>query len=360
MKQADKVLVTAGKQRLTFKLGSLAPWATHELRLRYRLEGFDSAWRQGKLEDKISYTNLPPGGYEFQSQPKTRGGKWSSSVLSLQVEVLPPWWRSIWALIVYAIAATGLAAIAKHYYGTILVSRRATQLSREMTATAEQAIEDMQDEVETQARLLENVTSRNVATLSWIGEVVGRQADTLPDALSSEMAKVSLGRIEAFVCLEHALRYRDDRVLADLRCFTDECSAMLLSRRSNGSTVTLINEVSDTLVDAEHAARLATVIYELLANALDHAFVGREYGNFLRVALELTPEPRVGAITATVTVEDNGIGLPEGVSLEEYETAGFSLIREVTAHYGGRAAHKTTSGGSSLRVELTLPEDAVA
>jgi len=263
-------------------------------------------------------------------------------------------------LIVYTITAVGLLAIAKHYYGTILLSRRATQLSREMTATAEQAIEDMQDEVETQARLLENVTRRNVATLSWIGEVVGRQADTLPDALSSEMAKVSLERIEAFVCLEHVLRYRDDRVLADLRCFTDECSAMLLSRRSNGSTVTLINEVSDTPVGAEHAARLATVIYELLVNALDHAFVGREYGNFLRVALELAPDPRAEARTATVTVEDNGIGLPEGVSLEEYETAGFSLIREVSAHYCGRVAHKTSSGGSSLRVELTLPKDAVA
>jgi two-component sensor histidine kinase len=229
-----------------------------------------------------------------------------------------------------------------------------------MTATAEQAMEDMQDEVETQARLLENVTSRNVATLSWIGEVVGRQADTLPDALSSEMAKVSLERIEAFVCLEHTLRYRDDRVLADLRSFTDECSAMLLSRRSHGRTITLINEVSDTLIDAAHAARLATVIYELLANALDHAFVGREYGNFLRVALELAPEPHAEVITATVTAEDNGVGLPEGISLEEYETSGFSLIREVTAHYGGRVSQRTTGGGSSLRVELPLPEDAVA
>ncbi len=284
---------------------------------------------------------------------------WNSAALSLTVEVLPPWWRSIGALLFYTIATGALLTIAKHYYGTILVSRRATQLAREMTATAEQAIEDMQDEVETQARLLESVTRRNVATLSWIGEVVGRQADTLPDALSSEMAKVSLERIDAFVCLEHTLRYRDDRVLADLRSFTDECSAMLLASRSQGSTITLINEVSDTLIDAEHAARLATVIYELLANALDHAFAGREYGNFLRVALELTPEPRIEAVTTSVTVEDNGIGLPEGVSLEAYETSGFSLIREVTAYYGGRLVQKTTSGGTSLRVDLPLPEDAV-
>ena len=256
--------------------------------------------------------------------------------------------------------AASLFSFIKHYYETALLSRRATQLAREMSATAEQAMEDMQEEVEMQARLLENVTSRNVATLSWIAELVGRQADTLPDVLSSELAKVSLERIQAFVCLEHALRYRHDRVLADLRSFTDECSALLLSRRKGERAVTLINEASDTLVDAEHAARIATVLYELLANALDHAFDGRQHGNFLRVALEFSRTPGAESLNATITVEDNGVGLPEGIAVEDYDSAGFSLIREVSAYYGGRLEQKASGAGTTLRIELPLPADALA
>jgi two-component sensor histidine kinase len=229
-----------------------------------------------------------------------------------------------------------------------------------MSATADQAMEDMQEEVEMQGRLLESVTSRNVATLSWIAELVGRQAETLPDDLSSEMAKTSVERIEAFVCLEHALCYRDDRVLANLRSFTDECSAMLLSRRTRGNAVTLINEASEALVDAEHAARLATVIYELVANALDHAYADRQYGNFLRVALEFLRIPNADAVNAVITVEDNGIGLPEGIALAEYETAGFALVHEVIAHYDGRLEQKTGNNGTSLRIELPLPGAALA
>ena len=345
---------------MTFKVGSLAPWATRDLKLRYRLKGFESDWSQDTSRNEISYTNLPPGSYEFQSQAKTQGGNWDPRTLSLSVEVQPSWWQSTWALLAYAVAAAALLAVIRHYYETVLLYRRATQLAREMSATADQAMEDMQEEVEMQARLLENVTSRNVATLSWIGQLVDRQADTLPDVLSSELAKVSLERIQAFVCLEHALRYRHDRVLADLHSFTDECSALLLSRRAKGNNVTLINETSDTLIDAEHAARLATVIYELLANALDHAYAGREHGNFLRVALGISRTSDPETLNTTITVEDNGVGLPEGIALEDYETAGFSLVREVIAHYDGRLEQKTGGAGTSLRIELPLPADALA
>jgi len=228
-----------------------------------------------------------------------------------------------------------------------------------MTATAEQAMEDMQDEAETRERLLENLTRRNVATLSWISSLVSRQADTLPDELSAELARLSLSRIQAFTNLEHALHYRDDRILADLRSFTDECTAFLCSARSGQSNVTTINEVAATLVDAEHAARLATVIYELLANALEHGFEGREYGNYVRVALgfEATDDP--DTVRATITVEDNGIGMPAGDALASYETTGFTLINDVVNYYQGQFAQRSVSSGTSLYVSLELPQEAV-
>jgi two-component sensor histidine kinase len=121
----------------------------------------------------------------------------------------------------------------------------------------------------------------------------------------------------------------------------------------------MINETSDRLIDAEHAARLATVIYELLTNALNHAYAGRQHGNFLRVALDFSRAGEGESVNAIITVEDNGVGLPEGIALAEYETAGFALIYEVIAHYGGRLEQKPQCAGTSLRIELPLPGDAL-
>ncbi len=62
-------------------------------RFRYRLEPFDSDWREVDATTPIAYyTNLPAGDYTFEVIGANSDGVWSQKSCTLSVTVLPPWW----------------------------------------------------------------------------------------------------------------------------------------------------------------------------------------------------------------------------------------------------------------------------
>lgn len=76
------------------------------------------------------------------------------------------------------------------------------------------------------------------------------------------------------------------------------------------------------VVGADKAASLALAVNELIVNALKHAFRGRREGT-LEARLELDgPE-------VTVSVVDDGVGLPPGFTLPGGANLGLQLVRSV-------------------------------
>lgn len=68
----------------------------------YLLEGFDEKWSPWTKKTEKDYTNLPGGTYTFMVKAKNNlGGE--SEVTSYVVDVLPPWYKTYTAYIVYAI-----------------------------------------------------------------------------------------------------------------------------------------------------------------------------------------------------------------------------------------------------------------
>jgi len=98
---------------------------------------------------------------------------------------------------------------------------------------------------------------------------------------------------------------------------------------------------------AEVATPLALVLTELLQNALEHAYPPGSGGGVVLVHFERGPA------TLRVVVSDEGVGLPEGKSLEEVANLGLQIVRTlVESELGGRMA---TLEGRGTTVELTLP-----
>ena len=71
------------------------------LRYEYMLEGFDKNWARGTENAEATYTNLPPGTYEFLL--REAGNDNAESYARLQMTVLPPWYRTAWAYLVYVL-----------------------------------------------------------------------------------------------------------------------------------------------------------------------------------------------------------------------------------------------------------------
>ncbi len=68
----------------------------------YKLEGFDLDWSEWSVRTEKDYTNLTSGTYEFKVKARTNLGRESEPV-TYQFTVLPPWYKSIYAYLLYAV-----------------------------------------------------------------------------------------------------------------------------------------------------------------------------------------------------------------------------------------------------------------
>ena len=69
---------------------------------KYKLEGFNDHWLNVDTKDRIvTFTNLDPGEYIFHVIASNNDNIWNNTGASLHIKVLPPWWKSETAYIIY-------------------------------------------------------------------------------------------------------------------------------------------------------------------------------------------------------------------------------------------------------------------
>jgi len=73
----------------------------------YRLLGFRSEWTPPTTNHQITFTNLNPGRYRLEVRAANNWGTWSAKPASMDIIVLPPWWRTWWAYTLYFLIIIG-------------------------------------------------------------------------------------------------------------------------------------------------------------------------------------------------------------------------------------------------------------
>ncbi|MGZ3925222.1 MAG: ligand-binding sensor domain-containing protein, partial [Flavisolibacter sp.] len=74
----------------------------------YMLEGFNPDWLYADgNQRRVTYTNLDPGHYTFRVKVLNGDGVWSGEK-TLQINIAPPFWRTPFAYIIYALLIAGL------------------------------------------------------------------------------------------------------------------------------------------------------------------------------------------------------------------------------------------------------------
>lgn len=164
-------------------------------RYRYRLHGYEPAWRTAGANLRVaSYDNLPPGDYTLQVQGSNRNGAWSDAMASLKVTVLPAWWETWWArAAMLALACTAVAGLVQ--WRTLRLRRREEELAlrvAERTAQLQEVSAAL--EVKSQALELASLTDpltglHNRRFLSEhieadIAQSVRRHEDSLRDGVA--------------------------------------------------------------------------------------------------------------------------------------------------------------------------------
>jgi signal transduction histidine kinase/DNA-binding response OmpR family regulator len=82
----------------------------------YKMVGLDKDWTKIESNCKIYYTKMPPGNYTFEIKGSNGDKVWNNKLTQLSVEILPAWWESRLAYLIYALIAIAIALIIFRYY----------------------------------------------------------------------------------------------------------------------------------------------------------------------------------------------------------------------------------------------------
>lgn len=82
----------------------------------YKLKGYDKEWYYSNTQRTVSYSNLPQGTYHFLVKAANNDGKWNETPTELEITVLPVWYKTWWALLLFIAAFISATAFVFRYF----------------------------------------------------------------------------------------------------------------------------------------------------------------------------------------------------------------------------------------------------
>ncbi len=72
-------------------------------RYAYKMDGLEEHWNYLSSPQRITYSNLSPGKYTFHVKASNNDGFWNEEGDTLTIIILPPFWKTSWAYLIYTI-----------------------------------------------------------------------------------------------------------------------------------------------------------------------------------------------------------------------------------------------------------------
>ena len=102
--QLDRLLLASDENSFSLRVTAINYQSPHEVRMRYRLEGFDTEWNR-VLNNTITYSNLPYRTYRLVVEGLRGNGEPNGAVRTLEIRIRPPFYLSRFAQICYILFA---------------------------------------------------------------------------------------------------------------------------------------------------------------------------------------------------------------------------------------------------------------
>jgi signal transduction histidine kinase/ligand-binding sensor domain-containing protein len=95
------------KSYVTFEYAALDYTEQSKDQYLIKMNGLDNEWHNIGTRRLTSYSNLPSGNYTFQLKVVNKDGVWSKDELKVNLTVLPPWWNTWLARIIFLLIIVG-------------------------------------------------------------------------------------------------------------------------------------------------------------------------------------------------------------------------------------------------------------
>lgn len=349
-RDTEEIILTHKDRSVTFRFSILDYTNPAQNQFRYMLEGFDDAWTEVGAASFAKYTNLPAGEYQFKVQAANPAGIWNTDGLSVSVRKSPPPWLSWWAFMIYGLSFLVLWWTSNRVYQSYTFRRKTEQLQHEKIALEIRSHDELQEQMEIQTLLVRSAYQHSRSTLSVLDTALKQVSEShtgQPESRARKWLHV-LGTLERF------LYYFADNPTANLHEFTNEIiSELLENSRVPPETLVTINDVTEKYIPTANASPLALILYELLENAVQHAFLPASHANYLHVRLRQKEDSDPTGYVWELEVMDDGVGFefnPDTMG------PGLMVVHALVGALGGSLEVENVSG-SKIRVAIPDQSD---
>ncbi len=116
LENASEINISYSDNVFSIEFASLDFTEPNKNQYAYKMDGFDPDWQNTTSEQRlITYTNLDPGSYTFRAKGTNSNDIWSEEAI-IKVNILPPFWMTLWFKILMILALLGLAWLVLSIY----------------------------------------------------------------------------------------------------------------------------------------------------------------------------------------------------------------------------------------------------
>lgn len=299
------VTIQAVENDFTIEFVGLNYVASRQFQYAYQLVGYNATWVMAAPGQRAaSFTNLPAGTYTFRVKASNGDGRWSASPAALQLTILPPWWRTWWAYLLYGLALASGAFIYRRITlaqqelkNKLALEHFRTEQEKELTSLKLSFFTNLSHELRTPLTLILGPLDSLLAAANRFASqkenilLLHRQTHKLLDLVNQllDFRKVEAGQVPLQAAPRDAIRF-----LSDL------FSLFKLKAAERNLTYTLVAPPGPVEVYFD-ASKLEIILTNLLANAFKYTPPGSQ------IALELTcvGQPGSPAVFKNLRLADN-------------------------------------------------------
>jgi len=291
-----------------------------KIKYQYMLKGFDKGWiNADNRTRKAGYTNLDGGDYLFKVRASNAEGGWNPDYISLNIKVLPPFWKSTLAYIIYLlffIAALlffrqrGIKKIRREF-----AHEKEKQEAQLLIEQERQEINRVRELDQLKIKFLTNVSHEFRTPLSLIMAPVDKMFTRADDEQKQQLNMIEKNARRLLNLVNQLLDFRKMEVQelklhskpGDIISFIHDISMSFTDIAEEKQIGFIFDTSNESLFTSFDHDKIERILFNLISNAFKFTQAGGQVSVLVNV-------PKAERIDNNASVEikviDTGIGIP--------------------------------------------------
>ncbi|MBN2519623.1 MAG: response regulator, partial [Bacteroidales bacterium] len=150
----DEIVLDYYQSSFSIEYAALSFFDPKKNKYAYQLKNFENEWNEVGNLNRATYTNLSSGNYEFLVKAANWDGTWNNDPRTLKITILPPWWKTTLAYIIYIVLSIIILEIARRIISRYAHMRNDLKVERRVNEIKLQFFTNISHEIRTPLTLL--------------------------------------------------------------------------------------------------------------------------------------------------------------------------------------------------------------